>query len=256
MRKAAKRLRYAVEPLVPVAGKPAARLAKAHEAVQSVLGDHQDRTVTRVELRSLSDRATGAGVNASRWGCSTRGRRRRRPDRDRSRAPGSARAARSTAAGCREAGRTCGGTTRGRRRSVAPVKRERVRGRRPGGRTCCTCRRRSCGFRGCTSCGRRVGVPAHGRAPRGATHVVLPRWVDAATESGWPGRARRPADPVLLEAVAKPHDRTAEHPTVRMFTDTPINPGRGVSRSSRPRSRRGRTTSSPRSGGSAASASR
>ncbi len=64
VRKAAKRLRYSVEPLVPVAGKPATRLAKAMKRIQSVLGDHQDSTVTRLELRSLSDRATGAGVNA------------------------------------------------------------------------------------------------------------------------------------------------------------------------------------------------
>ena len=64
VRKAAKRLRYSLEPLVTVAGKPAARLEKAMKRVQSVLGDHQDSTVTRVELRSLSDRATGAGVNA------------------------------------------------------------------------------------------------------------------------------------------------------------------------------------------------
>lgn len=64
VRKAAKRLRYSVEPLVPVAGKPATRLTKDMKRLQTVLGDHQDGAVTRVELRSLSDRATGAGVNA------------------------------------------------------------------------------------------------------------------------------------------------------------------------------------------------
>lgn len=63
----------------------------------------------------------------------------------------------------------------------------------------------------------------------GATHVVLPRWVDAATEAGL---ARTDPDELLTrsfwKAVAKPHDRTAEHPTVYMFTDTPVDPARGV----------------------------
>jgi CHAD domain-containing protein len=64
VRKAAKRLRYAVEALEPVSGKPATRLGKAMKRVQSVLGEHQDAMVTRVELRALGDRAARAGVNA------------------------------------------------------------------------------------------------------------------------------------------------------------------------------------------------
>jgi RimJ/RimL family protein N-acetyltransferase len=63
-----------------------------------------------------------------------------------------------------------------------------------------------------------------------ATYVVLPRWVDAATESGL---ARQDPDELLTRSfwkpLAKAHDRTAEHPTIHMFTVTPIEPGRGVS---------------------------
>ena len=68
VRKAAKRVRYAVEPLVPLHGKDARRLAKAMKKVQSVLGDHQDGAVTRIALRHLSDRAAAEGVNAYSFG--------------------------------------------------------------------------------------------------------------------------------------------------------------------------------------------
>lgn len=63
----------------------------------------------------------------------------------------------------------------------------------------------------------------------GAMRVALPRWIDAPTEA----RVARTGPDELLtrsfwKAVAKPHDRTAEHPTVYQFTDTPVGPGRGV----------------------------
>jgi CHAD domain-containing protein len=57
VRKAAKRARYAAEPLVEVYGRPAERLVAALKRVQSVLGDHHDTQVARVELLGLDDRA-------------------------------------------------------------------------------------------------------------------------------------------------------------------------------------------------------
>jgi CHAD domain-containing protein len=64
VRKAAKRVRYATEPLIPVYGKQAKRLGKAMKRVQSLLGDHQDSAETRRELHQMSDRAASARVNA------------------------------------------------------------------------------------------------------------------------------------------------------------------------------------------------
>ncbi len=67
-RKAAKRVRYAVEPLVPVYGKDAKRLVKAVKPLQTVLGDHHDAVVAQGLLRELSDRAAAAGENAFTYG--------------------------------------------------------------------------------------------------------------------------------------------------------------------------------------------
>lgn len=64
VRKAAKRARYAAEPLVPVAGKDAKRFVKAMKGLQSSLGRHQDSVVVEEQLRLLADRAAAAGVNA------------------------------------------------------------------------------------------------------------------------------------------------------------------------------------------------
>ncbi|MDX6300872.1 MAG: hypothetical protein QOF53_2086 [Nocardioidaceae bacterium] len=64
VRKAAKRVRYGAETLVPAAGTKAERLAKAVKKVQGVLGDHQDGAVSRAELFDLSVRATADGQNA------------------------------------------------------------------------------------------------------------------------------------------------------------------------------------------------
>lgn len=49
-RKAAKRARYAIEPLVPVYGSTAKKLRKRLKKLQSVLGEHQDTVVTRSYL--------------------------------------------------------------------------------------------------------------------------------------------------------------------------------------------------------------
>lgn len=64
VRKAARRARYAAEPLVAVDGKSAKRFVRAMKSVQSTLGDHQDDAVARRALRSLGDRATTTGENA------------------------------------------------------------------------------------------------------------------------------------------------------------------------------------------------
>jgi len=55
-RKAAKRARYAAEPLVPIYGGPARRLVKATTRVQSTLGDLHDATVTMDELDQLASK--------------------------------------------------------------------------------------------------------------------------------------------------------------------------------------------------------
>ena len=62
VRKASKRLRYAAETTLPVFGSQAARLASRAEAVQELLGDHQDTVVSRTVLREIG----GAGVPGRR----------------------------------------------------------------------------------------------------------------------------------------------------------------------------------------------
>jgi CHAD domain-containing protein len=67
-RKAAKRLRYATEAAVPVVGAPARRLQRRLEAVQDLLGAHQDTAVTRATLRELAVAATAEGGNGFTYG--------------------------------------------------------------------------------------------------------------------------------------------------------------------------------------------
>ncbi|MFF5704279.1 CHAD domain-containing protein [Streptomyces sp. NPDC012794] len=67
-RKAAKRARYGAEAAEPALGKPANKFAKAMEAVQDVLGEHQDSVVTRNVLRDLAHQAHGAGEPSFTWG--------------------------------------------------------------------------------------------------------------------------------------------------------------------------------------------
>lgn len=68
VRKAAKRARYAAEPLVPVVGSDAARFVKATKKLQSVLGDYQDAVVTQPALRRLGVQAHLDGESAFTYG--------------------------------------------------------------------------------------------------------------------------------------------------------------------------------------------
>lgn len=67
-RKAVKRVRYAVEPLVPIFGLPAERFVSALKDLQTELGDHHDSQTSRAELRRLAGetedghQALGLGV--------------------------------------------------------------------------------------------------------------------------------------------------------------------------------------------------
>lgn len=68
VRKSAKRLRYAAETAVPAFGKRATSLAARAEALQKVLGEHQDSVVSRTTLRQIGARAQEAGQNAFTYG--------------------------------------------------------------------------------------------------------------------------------------------------------------------------------------------
>jgi CHAD domain-containing protein len=68
VRKISKQVRYAGEGTAPVLGKDARRLAASAEAVQEVLGEHQDSVVTREALRELGVTAQGAGENGFTFG--------------------------------------------------------------------------------------------------------------------------------------------------------------------------------------------
>jgi len=61
-RKAAKRARYAVEPLRPIYGSSAATLTKRLKMLQSALGQHQDTVVTRTYLLVLT-RSTNSEID-------------------------------------------------------------------------------------------------------------------------------------------------------------------------------------------------
>jgi inorganic triphosphatase YgiF len=67
-RRAAKRTRYAAEAAVPVAGKPARRLARQMKKVQSVLGGRQDTVVGRRLSRQLGISAHLAAESAFSYG--------------------------------------------------------------------------------------------------------------------------------------------------------------------------------------------
>lgn len=68
VRKSAKRLRYAAETTQPVFGERAAALAARAEALQELLGEHQDSVVSRAALRELGARAHEAGRNGFTFG--------------------------------------------------------------------------------------------------------------------------------------------------------------------------------------------
>jgi CHAD domain-containing protein len=67
-RKAAKRARYAAEPMVALYGDDAASFVRATKTIQTVLGDHQDAVVAQPKLRDLADTAAAAGENAFTFG--------------------------------------------------------------------------------------------------------------------------------------------------------------------------------------------
>jgi CHAD domain-containing protein len=64
VRRAAKRVRYGLEPLTALYGRRARRLLKATIDIQTVLGDQHDAVVVLRNLRELSYRASESGVNA------------------------------------------------------------------------------------------------------------------------------------------------------------------------------------------------
>jgi CHAD domain-containing protein len=67
-RKAVKRVRYAVEAVVPVHGDEADELVKALKQLQTVLGDHHDATVSLALLEQLQDVAERHGESAFPYG--------------------------------------------------------------------------------------------------------------------------------------------------------------------------------------------
>ncbi|WP_309114998.1 CYTH and CHAD domain-containing protein [Saccharothrix sp.] len=67
-RKAAKRLRYAVETVEPVFGKSAKKYRKRLKQLQTLLGEHQDSVVARPVLRELGAQAHLDGENGFTFG--------------------------------------------------------------------------------------------------------------------------------------------------------------------------------------------
>ena len=68
VRKAAKRARYTAEALQPTLGKDMAKLAKHAEAVQEVLGAHQDGVVAQETLAKEAETARQAGEDTFTYG--------------------------------------------------------------------------------------------------------------------------------------------------------------------------------------------
>ena len=68
VRKSAKRARYAAESAIPVAGKPARRLANAMRALQDVLDERQDSLAARALLLELGVAAHLSGENGFTFG--------------------------------------------------------------------------------------------------------------------------------------------------------------------------------------------
>ncbi len=81
-RKAAKRLRYALEVAAPSVGAPAKRLGKRVKRLQQVLGAHQDAVVARPVLRELGIQAYGEGENSFTFGAMIGAERARADDAD------------------------------------------------------------------------------------------------------------------------------------------------------------------------------
>ena len=92
VRKAAKRVRYAAEALVPLGGKAATRMVKAHERSRPCSATTTTPTEAQRALLGLADRAAAAGENAFTYGllhahlearCAVAPRTSRRPGRTR-----------------------------------------------------------------------------------------------------------------------------------------------------------------------------
>ncbi|HEY7043687.1 MAG TPA: CYTH and CHAD domain-containing protein [Nocardioidaceae bacterium] len=67
-RKAAKRVRYAGEPLVSLYAGSAKKFVSLHEDIQTTLGEHHDSAVARDELRRLAGQADREGTDAFIFG--------------------------------------------------------------------------------------------------------------------------------------------------------------------------------------------
>jgi CHAD domain-containing protein len=68
VRKAAKRLRYAVETVQPVWGRKTRRLRRFAKTITQVLGEHQDTVVSRTDLLAVAAEAAAAGEDAFTYG--------------------------------------------------------------------------------------------------------------------------------------------------------------------------------------------
>jgi CHAD domain-containing protein len=68
VRKAAKRLRYAVETVEPLWGKETRPLRRFATTLTQVLGEHQDTVVSRVDLLAVAAEAAAAGEDAFTYG--------------------------------------------------------------------------------------------------------------------------------------------------------------------------------------------
>ncbi|HEU4512564.1 MAG TPA: CYTH and CHAD domain-containing protein [Nocardioidaceae bacterium] len=68
VRKAAKRTRYAAEPLRPLYGKDARRFVKAAKRVQTSLGEHHDGTVSQQVLREQADTSSATAGASFTYG--------------------------------------------------------------------------------------------------------------------------------------------------------------------------------------------
>ena len=82
LRKAAKRARYAAEAVVPLFGKDAARAASRAEALQDVLGEHQDSVRSQEALRQLGVTAHLSGENGFSFGVLVGAERQRAAEAD------------------------------------------------------------------------------------------------------------------------------------------------------------------------------
>ena len=61
-------MRYAAEALVPLPGKGAKRMVRAHERIQTVLGDHHDASEAQAALLRLADAAHAVGEDTFTYG--------------------------------------------------------------------------------------------------------------------------------------------------------------------------------------------